>query len=180
LRWGAWGKEGSQWFRTRYQHQAPRYSEPNPLVLFNRVDPLGSFVSGSRFIHPSSDGQIKVTDFSQSSTGSWGQRNADGDGGGKREDADLYAELDLPPIPFSEREEAVREEENTDEVQPRTFISEMNVKASDYTGFLLDDHRILAYKVGQLFTGCGAELMQHGSQRSQQHRIKSLDVFCFI
>jgi hypothetical protein len=109
------------------------------------ADSSNGFVYGSRFIHPLSGEQIKITDFSQSSV-SVSSRVAVGR---KWMDADLYVELDLP-IPYSERDEDIPDDNADLIVRPRTLVSEMHIQPFTYTGLLLDDHRILAYKVSAL------------------------------
>jgi hypothetical protein len=134
------------------------------------------FVHGGRFIHPlkpSLDepkrGRIVVTDFSRlplptgpipnsnvTNSGSCsGTDNTKLDSRARvdRRDAKLYEELDLPiQFPQSEVEgeyshrTTVRERGEL-RVRSRNLVSANSFPLSQYTGFMLDDHRILAFKV---------------------------------
>ena len=105
------------------------------------------FVCGSRFIHPLSGGQVKITDFSQLLARASPRPTE----GRKWVDADLYAELDLP-MPYSERDEDIPDDDKDLIVRPRTLVSKMSLMTQPYayTGLLLDNHRIFAYEVSSL------------------------------
>jgi len=170
LGWHDWGKTNSHWYRTERMHSWLR------------------FIHGGRFIHParpvvrSHGGRITITDFSRlrpppeelpaatattTATGSRRRRAtvpAATDQLGEN-DIDLYRDLDIP-VPLSEAEYVKALEEGAEKTElpnlrARHLVSNSQFPLSKYTGFMLDDHRILAF-------------------RTDGDGLTSFDVLCFI
>jgi hypothetical protein len=89
------------------------------------------------------------------------------------DDVQLYEFLDIP-LPMTEYELSVAAVNGTPlPLRPRHIVSDVPYPLSKYTGFMLDDHRILAFRVSLPFSSspagnyaltCLGRLMEMGSR----------------
>jgi len=161
--WSDWGKKNSHWQHTERMHAWLR------------------FIHGSRFIHPANPttlngseyGHMVVSDFSKLPMrfenmafitplpGSY-----DDDEDGQLEDMEELCDLlDIPrPCPrvkVNSGKVFEDHEVETDRIPSRTLVSTNTIALSNYTGFMIDDLRILAF-------------------RTEGDGLTSFDALCFI
>jgi hypothetical protein len=95
-------------------------------------------------------------------------------------DAELYGVLDIP-LPPSEAELKAAGEEGrpVPSLRPRQIVSDIPYPLSRYTGFMLDDHRILAFRVS-CATACSHLSLLIRPLQTDGDGLTSFDVLCFV